>query len=346
MRDYPKFAGTVAGAAETLLSCGKEEQGSILSTARRNTEFLDTVNPHFKKTLESPDQTEDPSWTTFKPDVFKRAAQGASLFLCLPAERMSTHGRWLRLMIGLLLERAYRDSSPPVCGKPVLFLLEEFYTLGHMPMIEKAAGYAAGFGIKLWIVLQALQQLKALYPESWQTFLANAGAVQVFGVSDEDTTSYVSKALGEVEIIRHVNNHSKSYQSGQNASIMPPYYGIPSLPTSQNENHGTSQSTSQQIQIVPLLRSDEIARQFARHTGAALLLIKGWYPVWYMRVNYYASPWFLQRYVLDEKSREQLFPSLGRFAERSPEALRKVEEEFEQAADQFGIPRFPTMTRI
>ena len=74
---------------------------------------------------------------------------------------MGTHGRWLRLMIGLFLERMQRNLKPPACGAPVLFLLEEFFTLGPMPSIEKAAGYAAGFGVKLWAILQDLQQLKA-----------------------------------------------------------------------------------------------------------------------------------------------------------------------------------------
>lgn len=188
MRDNLEFSEIIAAAAETLLACGDAERGSILSTARRNTAFLDTLAPRFVTTLEG-------TGRTFKPDIFKKVPNGASLYLCLPAERMGTHGRWMRMMIGVLLQWAYRDLSPPTCGAPFLFLLEEFHSLGHMAVIEKAAGYAAGFGIKLWAILQDIQQLKALYPRSWQTFLANAGAIQVFGVSDHDTTSYVSKAL-------------------------------------------------------------------------------------------------------------------------------------------------------
>jgi len=57
----------------------------------------------------------------------------------------------------LLLERAYRDASPLACVAPMLFLLEEFHSLGHMAVVEKAAGYAAGFGVKLWAVLQDIQ---------------------------------------------------------------------------------------------------------------------------------------------------------------------------------------------
>jgi type IV secretion system protein VirD4 len=335
MQDNPAFAGVIAGAAATLANAAKDERGSILSTARRNTAFLDSINPHFRKTLEG-------TGRTFAPDVFKQASRGASLFLCLPAERMGTHGRWLRLMIGLLLERAYRDLSPPKCGAPVLFLLEEFYSLGYMPVVEKAAGYAAGFGIKLWAILQDLQQLKALYPQSWQTFLANAGAVQVFGVSDEDTTSYVSKILGETEVIRHTVNRTEQYQSGQNApsvhqkttgllgrqglsALQVALAALPDAATSEGQS--VSESVSQQIQMVPLLRPDEITIQFARETGAALLLIKGRRPVWCLRVDYYASPWFWGRYAPDEAERGE---SRARqpFGERSPAALEEVMAQF------------------
>ena len=333
MRDNPAFSGVIAGASETLLSCGENERGSILSTARRNTAFLDTLGPRFVEALEG-------TGRTFAPDIFKQAPRGASLFLCLPAERMGTHGRWLRLMIGLLLEWAYRDLSPPACGAPILFLLEEFHSLGHMAVIEKAAGYAAGFGVKLWAVLQDIQQLKALYPQSWQTFLANAGAVQVFGVSDHDTTAYVSESLGEVEVSRHVANRSENRQTGhsvpslhQKASGMFGYgqglsalrLALASLPDAgTSASHSVSDSVAQQIQIVPLLRPDEVAIQFARESGAALLLIKGRKPVWCLRVDYYASPWFWGRYASSPANDNVAF------GERSPATLKAIAGQFAQ----------------
>ena len=337
MQDNPAFSGVISGVSVTLSTCGENERGSILSTARRNTAFLDTLGPRFVETLEGMGRT-------FSPDIFKKAPHGASLFLCLPAERMGTHGRWLRLMIGLLLEWAYRDSSPPACGAPILFLLEEFHSLGYMSVIEKAAGYAAGFGIKLWAVLQDIQQLKSLYPKSWQTFLANAGAVQVFGVSDFDTTSYVSKALGEVEVRINVTNRSENHQSGQSTpsphqkasgvidgrNRVSPFRAIfAALPDeAMSESHSVSDSVSQQIQIVPLLRPDEVAIQFARETGAALLLIKGRRPVWCLRVDYYDSPWFSGRYVQKVEAGNKNAPAVPEFGERTPERLSAIVNRF------------------
>jgi type IV secretion system protein VirD4 len=346
MRDNDAFSGIIAGAAETLLACSDNERGGILSTARRNTSFLDSLDPRFIETLEG-------GGRTFSPDIFKTAPKGATLYLCLPAERMGTHGRWLRIMISLLLERAYRDLAPPACGAPILFLLEEFHSLGHMTVIEKAAGYAAGFGVKLWAVLQDLGQLKALYPQSWATFLANAGAIQVFGVSDPDTTAYVSKALGEVEVIRHLSNRSNNYQSGESTPSMNQKAGglftaaggfsalrlaLSALPDAgQSESQSMSETVAQQLQIVPLLRPDEIAIQFARETGAALLLVKGRQPIWTLRVDFFSSDWFAGLFT--SKPQGAARAKRRGLHERTPEALQKIAALFERMTAEFEARR-------
>jgi type IV secretory pathway TraG/TraD family ATPase VirD4 len=206
-----------------------------------------------------------------------------------------------------------RNLKPPACGAPVLFLLEEFFTLGPMPSIEKAAGYAAGFGVKLWAILQDLQQLKALYPSNWQTFLANAGAVQIFGTSDQDTLEYASKCLGEFEAVRVMSSESSNENQGKGRPAPIDTYSGAVMAAQQKryvaaafqvlmrglmESESTSYSSARSVNsaeslhTVPLLRPDEIALQFSRESGAMLLLIKGRRPVWCLRVDYDSSPWF------------------------------------------------------
>ena len=59
--------------------------------------------------------------------------------------------------------------------------------LGHLESIERAAGYIAGFGVKLWVILQDINQLKSLYKDRWETFLGNAGTLTAFGNVDVTT---------------------------------------------------------------------------------------------------------------------------------------------------------------
>lgn len=342
----------IIGAAETLAQCGENERGSILSTARRNTAFLDTLGHRFRRTLEGEGRL-------FDPDRLKGDKQGVSLYLCLPAARMGAHSRWLRVMLNLILERMQRSLAPPAAGVPVLFVLDEFYTLGPMSTIENAAGFAAGFGVKLWPVLQDLQQLKTMYPQSWQTFLANAGAVQVFGAADAETCEYVSKMLGQVETRQTVQSVNTSAQEGfgqrSEADRVAPVVGAlgakkigaaalqaaAALSTDDRSvSGGTSltRSSGEQITLAPLLRPDEVAQQFARETGAALVMVKGKRPWWTLRVNYDESPWFAGRYtpIASTPSAPHKGPT-GAFGERHAGAFARCVDAFNSLVRSSGM---------
>jgi type IV secretion system protein VirD4 len=83
----------------------------------------------------------------------------------------------------------------PRSRPPILFMMEEFATLGHMEIMERAAAYFPGFGVKLWAVLQDATQLQRYYRSSWETFLGNAGLVQCFANGDQTTLAYIAQRL-------------------------------------------------------------------------------------------------------------------------------------------------------
>lgn len=194
--------GAVARIANGLSAMPEKQFGSIRATARVSTDFLES--PRMGRVL---------SRTDFDLADLKRAP--TTVYLCLPAGRLATHSRWLRLMIGLALEAMERERKRP--DRPVVFLLDEFATLGYMRSIENAVGQIRGFGVQLWVVLQDLNQLKALYRERWQTFLGNAGTVQFFGINDQFTADFVSRILGEQTIL--VTSETKVNPSRSTFSI-------------------------------------------------------------------------------------------------------------------------------
>jgi type IV secretion system protein VirD4 len=71
-------------------------------------------------------------------------------------------------------------------------MLEEFPALSYMRPIEVAAGLLPGAGVKLWPVVQDFTQLKSNYPNTWETFLSNAGTLQTFAVNDITAAEYAS----------------------------------------------------------------------------------------------------------------------------------------------------------
>ena len=169
-----------------------KEMNSVLSSARRHTTFLGF--PSIKKVL-----VDDPELNDLR--ALKTRPGGMTIYLCLPAGRLATCSRWLRLFVNLALEAMEREQrvDPKRKDSPVLLCLDEFATLGRMEQIEAAAGQIAGFGCKLWPILQDLGQLEALYKERWQTFVGNAGVLQFFGNNDVKNVGIYFQAFGTDE---------------------------------------------------------------------------------------------------------------------------------------------------
>ena len=98
-----------------------------------------------------------------------------------------------------VMERTLANS-----GLPVLFVLDEFPVLGRMQSVESAAGLMAGFGVKLWVILQNIGQLKRHYAQSWETFVANSGVITAFGVTDQESLQVLSAKLGRLRMTEQV----------------------------------------------------------------------------------------------------------------------------------------------
>ena len=96
-----------------------------------------------------------------------------------------------------MMETEFSDGRSK--NKDCLFILDEFYSLGKINDVQKAAGLMPGYGVRLWPILQDWGQLVDLYDaHGAQTFLANAAAVSVFGVADQTTLREISRWFGEV----------------------------------------------------------------------------------------------------------------------------------------------------
>jgi len=244
--------GVVARAANTLVAMSDKERSSILSTAIVQTDFLDS--PAMRRVL---------SHSDFRPADLKDTP--STVYLSLPAGRMGTHSRWLRLMIALALEAMERHRAVP--RHPVLIIMDEFHALGPMQTIERAAGLMAGFGVRLWPILQDLTQLKRDYKESWETFLGNAGLTQWFGINDLTTLEYLSKRLGQTTL--------NVISQGE-------------ISKGQAMNGFSGKSLSRQS--VDLMSPEEIGRYFSRQSGRQLVLWPGSDPIALARLNYDESP--------------------------------------------------------
>ncbi len=243
--------GLVIDMAVDFFDKPDDERGSVLSTARRHARFLGY--PAIRDCLEGHDV-----------DLKDLKTKAVTIYLCLPAMRLGTCSRWLRLFINLALAAFEAEAAKP--DVPVLMCLDEFAVLGKMRAIEDAAGQIAGFGVKLWPILQDLGQLKSLYAERWQTFLGNSGVLQVFAASDAFTLDYISKRLGTTSLI--VRNKSET--------------------SDQDQTRTDRRGLSWQVQTQPLMTPEEISRFFGRDDACLrqLVIWTGYDPIILSRAKY------------------------------------------------------------
>jgi type IV secretion system protein VirD4 len=239
------FGGALAGAGTSFLRKVSRARSSIISTAETQTRFLDSV----------PLQAALSASTVKLADL---AEKPTTIYLCLPSGQMEKHFRWLRLIVRLALMALERRGTYARDKLPIIFLMEEFASLGHMPIMEAAAAYFPGFGVKLWCVLQDLGQLQRHYKAGWQTFLGNAGVLQFFGNGDKVTLDYISDRLGSLSIVR-----------GE--------FGA----TGEDDEKGRDYVDKER-----LLYPHETAEAFARGTGAQLLIVEGQPPMAIERLSF------------------------------------------------------------
>lgn len=284
---------------------GERERGSILSTARRNLKFLDA--PRMQASLA-------PGSHNPRLEDLRSSKAGVTVYIVLPSRLMSTHARWMRLVLNLTVSRLEQEATRSRDGKPmILAVLDEFPVLGHLSVMETAIGYMVGFGLKIWAILQDISQLKRHYPESWESFLGNAGLLQVFGNVDHSTLDYITKRLGELEVSRESTSFTESRSDAVRdlSDFEKARHSKKKLLGSldfQNDtrSHDTTSSetegTSQAVQKTQLLTPDEARQIFSRASGLQAILLSDYRPIILRRSRYFEDPYFQDKYQKDEQS--------------------------------------------
>lgn len=263
----------------TMLGRGEKETASVVSSAEVQTAFLE--GPEMQRVLSN---------SSFALDDLK--AKRVTVYLCLPATRLATHGRWLRMFVTLAMDSMERTGPLKLGQPPVLFCLDEFASLGRMEMVEKAAGLIASFGVKLWTVVQDLTQLQRDYKESWETFMGNAGVLTFHGNTDLTTTENISGRLGNTEVLRTTEQATRSWGQQISGSRVDPMgaflSGGVAPPSAGDRSIGGGTSINQSLQVAPLLQPSEVMRAFSRATGKLLVMIPDAGPVALWRGYYFA----------------------------------------------------------
>ena len=237
----------IASTGARTLSKEEKIRSSVLTTAQSHTHWLE--NPAIRENLAGSDVD------------FGRLKSGReTVYLILPADRLSTYARWLRILV----QQAITVNARNIAEKPdkaVLFMLDEMAALGPLTAVQTAFGLMAGYGMQLWGIVQDLGQLKRLYGDGWETFISNAGVFQYFGSRDVLTAEYVAKLCGKTTV--------KSFSI---ANII--------------GGQGSTTQTSSEAQR-DLAYADEL---MTLRDGAQIVFVETSYPIRGVRTPWYVEP--------------------------------------------------------
>jgi type IV secretion system protein VirD4 len=175
------------------------EVGSIISTAIGQLAFLD--QPQLAAFL---------SHSTFSFRQLR--TEPLTIYCMLPPNELITYYRFARLIVQSCMNAL--SVEPKAGDRRVLLLLDEQAQLRHMESIENAIALLRGYRVRIWSVFQDLNQLESLYGARWESFVSNAGVVQVFTTNDKKTADYFSAKVGTYTGVALSSNSGGSYSPG------------------------------------------------------------------------------------------------------------------------------------
>jgi type IV secretion system protein VirD4 len=174
------LGGPACSAAAMISQAAEETVGGIMANALGHTKFLDSRG-----------MREMFSGSDFSPLDLNNG--NTTVYFVLPPEYLTVHQRALRLVVNTFLNAAAKGRK----GKhPTLYVLDEFFSLGALSVMTKAAAIMRGYGVRMWWIVQNVTQLTDLYKANAETFFANSAQVQIFGVNDKAGAEYFSWRLG------------------------------------------------------------------------------------------------------------------------------------------------------
>jgi Type IV secretory pathway, VirD4 components len=254
----------VAEAAANMLNGAEQTRASIMQTAQ--TALAIYQNPVVQKNTAVSD---------FTVRDLLNPSQAVSMYLCMEVDDVATIKPLSRLFINTILSKLIRNmkfdvnqSGKSAGDQRLLLMLDEFPQLGNMNKIEMALAVCAGYGIKMVIVTQDLNQLNKEYTKD--NSISSNCHVQICFTPNLDsggaTAKAISEALGKYTI------STVSHSSGSNGWF---------------SGSDSTSSTSRD-----LMTPDEVSRM---GPDEEIVFIAGHKPIHGKKLRYHRYSWFNDR---------------------------------------------------
>jgi len=152
----------------------------------------------------------------------------------------------------------------------VLFMMDEFPTLGEMKQFQTGIAYFRGYRVKLFLIVQDTQQLKGIYEDAgMNSFLSNSYYRITFSANNIETAKLISELVGN-KTVKQVSQNKPKF--------------LDFNPQSRTMNESEVQRALLLPQEVITLPRDE-----------QIILIESTAPIKTKKIFYYQDPFFVRR---------------------------------------------------
>ncbi len=182
-----------------FLQKAEKERSGVVSTANSRLDLW--ANPIIDKTTSRSD---------FDISTFKKVL--TTVYVGLTPDNIQR----LRPLMSMFYQQASQFLSKQMPTKEekygVLFLMDEFPTLGKMEQFLSGIAYFRGYQVKLFLVIQDTQQLKSAYEDSgMNSFLSNSTYRITFAANNVETAKLISELIGNKTVATESMNKPKYF---------------------------------------------------------------------------------------------------------------------------------------
>lgn len=303
----------VANAAKTMLNKEDKDRSGVLSTAKSLLSLY--LDPIVAMNTGCSDFLVRDLMTGKKP---------VSLYYVVGPADMERLVPLTRLFYALFIRRNAAEMefeggrSKKTYTYPLLMIIDEASSLKKLPILQEALGYVAGYGIRMFVLVQDIVQLEELYGDK-QSFDSGAETRIAYAPNKIETAEKLARMTGKTTVTEENASNSRDVIGIKAGSV--------SLSTSKTARD--------------LMTADEFA---SLSNSDVIIFVKGMPPIYGRKAYFFENPVMAARakMVAPEKS------SILRIAKEIDDVIEVVEvvAPVETSGDKWAASRVALADRV
>lgn len=262
----------IANASKTMLNKEDKDRSGVLSTAKSLLSlYLDPI------------VAMNTCCSDFLVRDLMTGKNPVSLYYVVTPEDMERMTPLTRLFYALFIRRnaseMLYDEGRSVANytHPLLMIIDEAASLRKLPILQEALGYVAGYGIRLFLLVQDIIQVEELYGDK-QSFDSGAETRIVYAPNKIETAEKLARMSGKTTVTEESASNSREVLGWKAGSV----------------------SLSQSKTARDLITADEF---MALDDQDIVVFVKGKPPIYGRKAFYYENPVLLARAKLKPPAR-------------------------------------------